>query len=192
MSNQEIQIIEVYKKCDAFFSEILNRAVTNQGVQISEEANFYLLSVVLVGLKVGPNHYEQSLAEKFLIAQRGGRFEDLKLVGDLSLIIAGLWWQSLIKKLVDVDYYIDLGSCSYRQVGEIGQIQLSDLFEELSQNFTALVNVLIEVSLTISEARDDRGLWRMYEVWQRTGNQFLEAKLREHGINVVSANILIH
>lgn len=186
MDDNAKQFIEICKKCDAFFKEVLDDAIQNQHVQISQEAAFYLMGVLLMGIRVDPNANSKSLAERYLIAHENEKIEEFKAVGDLSLIVAGVWWQSLLRKLIDVDYYISLGSQSYQKASEVTPKNLSDLFEELSENFRDMVNILIEATRCVSEANlSNSNILRMYEVWLRTHNDFLAAKLKSLGIAVV-------
>ena len=180
------QLVEIHQRCEVFFKEQLDGAFARQHISISQESAFYLLVIMSLGLKTYPGLQTQSLAERYLAAQREERPDVLRDVGDLSLIIAGIWWQSLARRLVDVDYYIILGRLSYKMVSEMGLPVQSDLFEELSQNFLDLVNVLMEASQCVTDAvTSNRDILRMYEVWQRTRNDLLAAKLRSLGINVI-------
>lgn len=186
MNDRAQQFIEIYKKCDLFFKESLDDAMASQRLHISQEAAFYLMGILVLGMKKDPHGETESLAEQYLLAQHTEETEKFRAIGDLSLIVAGIWWQNLLRKLVDVDYYVDLGSHSYQKVSETSSGDLADLFEELAQNFKSIVNILTETTRCISEANmSDSDILRMYEVWLRTQNTFLEQKLRSLGINVV-------
>ena len=189
MNDKERQFIEICKKCDLFFKESLDNAMASQRLYISQEAVFYLMGILVLGMKKDPHSETESLAEKYLFAQYTEETEKFRAIGDLSLIVAGIWWQSLLRKLVDVDYYINLGGHSYQKVSETGSGNLSDLFEELAQNFKNIVNILTETTRCISEANmNDRDILRMYEVWLRTNNKFIAEKLRSLGINPININ----
>jgi hypothetical protein len=179
------RLVEIYKKCDAFFKEAIEAAIKNQHLDLSDEAKFYALSILLMGIKIDPTAEKKSLAEKFLTGQINDP-ETLRLVGDYSLMIAGIYWQSLLRKLVDVDYYIGLGEQSYQRASEHAPRNLSELLEELSKNFSGLVDILMEASRSITENKmTNADILRMYEVWLRTNNIFIEQKLRSLGITVV-------
>lgn len=187
MNDREQQFVEICKRCDLFFKESLDNAIASQHLYISQEATFYLMGILILGVKKDPHSETESLAEKYLLAQYTEETEKFRIVGDLSLIVAGIWWQSLLRKLVDVDYYIDLGSHSYQKVSEISSGDTFDLFEELAQNFRNIVNVLTEATRCISEANMSNGnILRMYEVWLRTHNKFIAEKLISFGINPVN------
>jgi hypothetical protein len=184
------EFIEIYNKCDAFFKDALDKAIQNQRIDISDEASFYIMSLLLSAMKINPHASDKSLAEKYMVAQGKEQSEELKIVGDYSLMIAGIWWQSLLRKSVDVDYYINIGSKSYQKASEVAPKRLGDLFEELSENFVNFTNLLMEATKSISEANmTNHDILRMYEVWLRTHNAFIEQRLRSLGINVVPSKI---
>lgn len=187
LNDRERQFVEICKKCDLFFKELLDDAMASQHLHISQEAAFYLMGILTLSIKKDPHSETESLAEKYILAHHTEEMEKFRTVGDLSLIVAGIWWQSLLRKSVDVDYYIDLGSDSYQKVSETSSGDLSDLFEELAQNFRNIVNILAETTRCISEANmSNRDILRMYEVWLRTHNKFIAEKLVSLGINPVN------
>jgi len=186
MNDKAKEFIEIREGCDLFFKETLDDALGNQHLRISQEVAFYLLGILLIGVRKGPDDETRSVAERYMLAQSNEQVDELKAVGDSSLIIAGIWWQSLLRRLVDVDYYIAVGSRSYQKASEVSPKNLADLFEELSDNFNSIVNVMAEATRCISEANmSNNDVLRIYEVWLRTHNTFLEKKLRSLGINVV-------
>lgn len=195
MDDQVKQFIQICRKWDGFFKEALDEATNRQNSRLSQEAAFYLLGILIGNLKIDSSVENKSLAEKYneaLIGQFHGsdQADKFRVIGDYSLIMAGVWWQSLLRKLVDVDYYINIGSRSYQKAGESGPRNLSDLFEELSENFNKLANILTEATQCIASAKmSNSDILRMYEVWLRTQNPFLESKLRSLGIDVVPGNV---
>ena len=189
MDDKAKQLIEIYKKCDGFFKEALDEAIRNQHVQISEEAAFYLMGVLVGHLEIEESPDGRAMAQRYheaLLASGNKKSVEFKKLGDASLLVAGIWWQSLLRKLVDVDYYIDIGRRAYQLAGKNTSKSFSEIFEELSDNFVDIVDIIAEATRSISEAKmSDTDILRMYEVWLRTHNPFLETKLRELGINVV-------
>ena len=180
------QYREICEKLDLFFKEALDEAIHNQHVRLSPEAAFYLLRIITYGFSNGPNADPKSLGQRYLEAFSREDAQPFKAVGDTSLLIAGIWWQHLLRMSVDVDYYLELGSRSYQKASETSSKNLSELFEELSRKFSAMADVLTETTQCISDAKmTDKDILRMYEVWLRTHNIFLERKLRSLGINPV-------
>lgn len=182
--------VEIHKQSDLFFKEVLSKAIDHQRVKISEEVAFYVLGVL-----IGTLNYEEKdrkrhedIIAKAYVEAIAGQYHDLfKVVGDSSLVLSGIWWQELARKLIDVDYYISIGTSSYKKASETGPRNLSDLFDELAGNFMNLVNILSEATSCIYESKlSNSDILKMYEVWLRTHNIFLAEKLKDLGVNVVS------
>ena len=103
-------------------------------------------------------------------------------VGDVSLYVAGYFQDSLSRKLVDVDYYIDMGGTAYKQVAQRAEEEvLRGLYEELSEKFAAFVEVLAEISDKTAQ-KSEKDLLRMYELWVRTKSERAAKALQEAGI----------
>ena len=187
MDGKKEQFLETRKQCDSFFREALDDAVKRQKVQISDEVAFYLLSILLLGLRKDPHLNSGATIERYIAALSGEGPESFKNIGDVSLMVAGIWWESLARKLVGVDYYVKIGQLSYQREAESNR-RLSWLFKELSDNFLKSVNILTEATQFIS--REEKHLTSvdiltLYKRWLETHNVFLEKKLRSLGINPV-------
>lgn len=126
------------------------------------------------------------------------RQQALRRLGDVALFIAGVFADSLNRKLVDVDYYIAMGGNAYGYLAEHPRDPLfgsghSRVFSELASKFTDFVDVLAEVS-DRSQMRDSQNIMRLYEVWLRTGSHRAARRLRALGIepNVASRTTKHH
>src|SRR5687767_7605637 len=156
-----------------FFRELVETAMQNQRVSAQELTSFYVVNLLTAFV-----HFETSPAagddgplgvrlaramQTAGIAQRDG----LHKVGDLSLFISGFFSDSLNRRLVDVDYYIQLGECAYASLARQGDDTFGEVFDELAGKFTAFVDVLGEVSeRTALSSNSDR--FRLTETWDRT------------------------
>ena len=186
MSDDDVKrLLEVCQKCDAFFKEALDEAIKNQRVQISEDVASYLLWILLMGIRKDPHFNPQTTIQRYVNAFTGQGPETFRDIGDSSLMMAGIWPDSLTRKLVNIDYYLKMGSLAYQREAETSQ-NLGDLFEELSENFTKSANILMEVTQFIS-ANDPKpnDILKIYERWLKTHNKFLERILIKLGINPV-------
>jgi hypothetical protein len=113
----------------------------------------------------------------------------LQRLGDTALFIAGVFADSLNRKLVDVDYYVAMGGTAYAQVSDFMRAyrsvkSLATLFDELREKFVDFVDVLNEVSER-SHLASDKDVLRLYEIWVRTGSKRSAAQLRKLGIEPV-------
>jgi hypothetical protein len=121
------------------------------------------------------------LAEALQAAGAAQR-EELKEVGDLSLFISGFFADSLQRRLVDVDYYIRLGECAYGSLARHGRTDtLGDVFDELSEKFGKVVDVLGDVSAR-THLTSDTDLLRLYDTWVRTRSRRSGDLLAARGI----------
>jgi hypothetical protein len=87
------------------------------------------------------------------------------------------------RSMVGVDYYIELGGRAYDALGEVAARHGRErsLWDELSEKFSQLVEVLNEVSER-TMAVSDAGLLRLYEKWMKTGSVRLATLLRQQGV----------
>src|SRR5439155_13333156 len=101
----------------------------------------------------------------------------------------GMFSDSLSSSLVDVGYAIAMGSRAYDALGEVaarhGRAHRS-LWDELSEKFSQLVEVLNEVSER-TVASSNAGLLRIYEKWMKTGSVRIATLLSEHGVPAILA-----
>lgn len=189
MINDDVErLIEVCQKCDSFFKGALDEAIKNQHIEISEEAASYLLWILLLGLRVDPYFNPETIIKRYLNAFTGKSQESFRDIGDSSLMIAGVWSESLTRKMVSVGYYIEMGQLAYQREAETNK-RLGDLFEELSEKFLRSVNILVEtIHLMFGKELTHKDILKTYQMWQETHSDFLERELRKLGINPVYLN----
>ncbi len=170
-----------------YFRELVESAMQNQHVAAGEMTSFYVVNLLaaFVHLDRSPAAGEDEalgirLARAMQaagIAQRDG----LRKVGDLSLFISGFFSDSLNRRLVDVDYYIQLGECAYASLARQGDEALGDVFDELAGKFTMFVDVLGEVSERTA-LTSNADVLRLYEKWMRTRSRRSGDLLAARGI----------
>jgi hypothetical protein len=106
-------------------------------------------------------------------------------VGDVSLYIAGFFQESLRRRLVDVDYYIELGGRAYRNVAHRAEESLQrTMYHELAEKFASFVDVLADArdQTRVGPTECETDLLRCYELWVKTGSERAAEKLRAAGI----------
>jgi hypothetical protein len=171
---------------DEFFHEAVTDALEVVEVEASEPASWYLVG--LLGDMSRVRLLDEPLGLKLVEApvDSGERVRTLKHVGDTSLYVAGYFAESLTRSLVDVDYYVGLGQSAYAQLARSlgAQQSIGDVYEELAANFPRFVDVLAEVRkrTAMAELGDDIG--KLYEMWLRTRDAWIEKKLRAAGVLV--------
>jgi hypothetical protein len=170
-----------------YFRELVESALQHQHLAAGDLTAFYLVNLLTGFIHVDRCEPEddEPLGVRFAkalqdagIRQRDG----LRQVGDLSLFISGFFADSLNRRLVDIDYYIQLGGSAYGSLARQGHVTFGEVFTELSEKFPAFVDVLGEVSERSALASNSDVL-RLYEKWLRT-------KSRRSGDLLVSRGIV--
>ena len=189
---------------DEFFHEVVTDALEAVDLDASEPASWYLVG--LLGEFTRARLTDEPLGMK--LAQPGEdpceRVRNLKKVGDTSLYVAGFFAESLTRSLVDVDYYVGLGQSAYSQLARSlhgaprGQrsttwplrsgsaAPISEVYQELAAKFPRFVDVLAAVRKRVSilELGATPDIGRLYEIWLRTRDEWVEKKLKEAGLLV--------
>lgn len=170
-----------------YFKELVETAIEHQHIAVQDLTTFYLVNL-LTGFvqfdRFSPTVDDEPLGLRLARAlQAGGsrQRDGLREVGDLSLFISGFFADSLTRRLVDVDYYIQLGERAYGSLARRGDPAFGEVFDELAGKFTACVDVLSEVSERSALASNSDVL-RLYEKWMRTRSRRSGDLLVERGI----------
>ncbi len=178
----------------AFFHELVSEALGHQQVKTQPETEMYLVNLLnqfMTTDKLYPRDAEGHTREEPLALMVKEALEQPKSenqrvlfrqVGDVSLYMAGFFQESLSRKLVDVDYYIDMGGTAYSHVAaRVDEAVFRSLYSELSEKFASLVDVLAEVS-DKTTPKNEKDLLRLYEVWVRTKSERAAKALQAAGI----------
>ncbi len=183
-----------------FFHESLASAMVNQNLHAREDTVVYVVNM-LAGFTRTDHLYEWAqdgyslrplallLGEAVEAQTAKHRQHALRRLGDVALFIAGLFADSLKRKVVDVDYYVSMGGTAYGCLSEaIRSSSAMDaggvVFEELSENFTGFVEVLEEIGDS-ARISDDADAIRWYDIWARTGSKRAARILRRYGIHIL-------
>jgi len=167
-----------------YFKELVDRALTHQGLAAQELTSFYVVQLLASFLQTPDNYDEGPLSIQLMRALESGGMRQrasLKQIGDLSLFIAGFFSESLNRKLVDVDYYASIGGRAYHALSRVETDTFSPVFAELGSKFVDFVDVLSEVSERTSCATNV-DLLRLYEKWVKTGSRRSGQLLVERGV----------
>jgi hypothetical protein len=178
-----------------FFRELVTEALDHQKVKTKPETEFYLVNLLgqfmktdrLYGQSQDGSLREEPLA--FLVkeaieeSQPQAQSMMFRRVGDVSLYTAGFFQESLSRKSVDVDYYIEMGHTAYHQVASRAEEEvLRVIYEELASKFAAFVDVLAAVSDKTAVPKTEKDLLQIYERWVRTGSDRAAKTLQNAGI----------
>lgn len=127
----------------------------------------------------------QTLAEMLLTAhssESGIKLEMLKKLGDRSLYISGFFGDSLNRKIVDIDYYAEMGGAAYGSLAhhtrEDGLAKVYSIFSERFMDYVDVLTVISHASLI----KSNESILRLYERYLRTGSELAREKLEEMGV----------
>ncbi|MEO5970026.1 MAG: hypothetical protein ABIQ95_08870 [Bdellovibrionia bacterium] len=177
-----------------FFRELVTDALEKQKITTQPETEFYLVNLLnqfiktdrLFSLNKEGEVREEPLAImlKEALEQTQPFTQSLlfRHIGDVSLYMAGYFQESLNRKSVDIDYYIDVGGSAYQQVAARSEEEMKKvLYQELAQKFGSFVEVLAEVS-DRTTPRTEKDILRLYDLWIRTRSERAAKALQEAGI----------
>ena len=128
----------------------------------------------------------RTLAEMYLFANstedQSLKVELLKKLGDRSLYLSGFFGDSLQRKIVDVDYYVNMGGVAYATLaGCVRQDISARVFTTMSRQFIDFVDVLTHISQN-SFVKSNESILRLYDRYLTTGSELAKEKLTEIGV----------
>lgn len=128
---------------------------------------------------------QETLAEIFLKAHSSAtpvKIDLLKKLGDSSLYISGFFGDSLSRKVVDLDYYVDMGGTAYASLASCSSDEFSSqVYGEFSKRFSTFVDVLTFISQE-ALVQSNGDLLRLYNRYLATGSRLAEGQLLEKGL----------
>ncbi|MDX1405163.1 MAG: hypothetical protein R3192_11520 [Woeseiaceae bacterium] len=180
-----------------YFRESIDAAIEHQGVSVDAHATHYVVNLLTLfsrseslyedhGDVYGIKPLALMLADAVDARTAAERTFSLQRIGDVALFISGFFAESLAHKLVDLDYYINMGGNAYGSLSDEirgttrGQA-LAEVYRELARKFQILVDVLNEVRDGARQSSDIDVL-RTYEVWLKTGSKRAAELLRQNGV----------
>lgn len=115
-------------------------------------------------------------------AQMPEKSDLLKKLGDTSLYISGFFGDSLKRKLVDLDYYVEIGGSAYSTLATLTEEDTyARVYEEFSGRFVAFVDVLTYISQQ-AMVQSNKDLLRLYDRYIATGSDLAREQLIEQGL----------
>lgn len=188
--------VELFVSPEGYFQELVQKGLSQRKVVAYPHVESYLVRLLQYYLDAR-NLYEdpyvnetgqrtpQTLAEAYLIAQNSDlpvRVEMLRKLGDKTLYISGFFGDSLSRKIVDIDYYAEIGGAAYASLAHCTREDtLAKVYSTFSQRFLEFVDVLTYISHQ-SLVKSDESILRLYERYMRTGSELAKEKLVEMGV----------
>lgn len=191
--------VELFLSPEGFFEEQVRAGLTQRKIKTYPVVESYLVKLLHHYLDTRnlfePEYSEngerkpQTLAETYLIAQNAEhsvKFEMLKKLGDRSLYISGFFGDSLSRKIVDVDYYAQMGGAAYASLAHVTREDtMAQVFKTFAHQFLDFVDVLKYISRS-SLVQTDQSILRLYDRYLKTGSEMDRQKLQEMGVLALS------
>lgn len=175
-----------------FFHDSVCAAARNQNVDVGDHATHYVVNVLTFFSRAERlyEHTDNNLGIRPLALMFGDAFQSksarqrdtaLQRLGDVALFVAGFFAGSFKRRLVGIEYFMRMGGSAYRCLADSRD---RPVFDELSEKFVPLVDVLNEVSEMCPAVREQK-LIDTYERWLATGSERCATLLRQQGIEPV-------
>lgn len=189
----KVRVINTETNLQPYFRELVENAISHQHLKVSDMSQFYVVNMLNRFMKTGElfdwerDHYEEiplaQLLDKALNSSPSTKIKVLKKMGDNALYISGFFSDYIESKLVNLDYYVSMGECAYKNLSGVfaREKTFCELYNELAVNFIGFKDILLEVRNSgriISNAT----LVKLYETWLKTGDPLIKEKLQREGI----------
>ncbi len=181
-----------------FFDEVIADAMQKRKVEALPQVKDYLVGLMKFYMDARNLHDDtldetgrkrpQTLAELYMEAQNADhstKVEMLKRLGDRTLYISGFFSESFSRKIVDVDYYVEMGEVAYAQLSTVTkQDTLSRIYSVFSKRFIEFADVLTYVSQSAS-IQSNHDVLQLYDRYLKTGSELARERLHDLGVTTI-------
>jgi hypothetical protein len=179
-----------------FFKDLVRQGFAQRKLETFPHVETYLVDLLqhyLDAKNLFDPDYDESgrkipktLAEMYLHASNAEdqlvKLELLKKLGDRSLYMSGFFGDSLQRKVVDVDYYVNMGGVAYATLAScVREDTSAKVYATISKRFIEFVDVLTLISHS-SLVKSNESVLRLYERYMTTGSELARDKLTEMGV----------
>jgi hypothetical protein len=191
--NGDKATLELIGDSKEYFRQSLHEALTERKVETYPVVESYLVEILEHYLftenlfdeeRSTGRRSRETLAETMLKAATATprvRFDLLKRLGDGALYVSGFFGDSLQRKIVDVDYYIDMGSTAYLSLSQVVyEDTFSQLYKEIAIKFNEFVDVFSLMSRKSMNSEDN--ILRLMELYAKTESPLARERLAEKGL----------
>lgn len=181
----------VMKSTKDFFNDLVQTGLSESNINVSNATRHYLSDLLEFYIfsdhlfsKTNHSGKKQmhTMAELYLTCNTSNinKQRQLKKIGDTSLYISGFFRESLRRKMISVDYYIQMGQSAYESLSDL---QDKELFTELAKHFTDFVFVFFCIYKK-STGNQHNYLLSLIDQYMDTQSHKVAKQLSDHGIHV--------
>ncbi len=168
-----------------YFNEMVVEALEKCRIETTPYAQQYLVELLDSYVSNRSVMLNSTLAEQLLRANQSEKLvrrEMLKRLGDTSLYVSGFFGDSFKRKIIDLDYYADMGGIAYHQLAsEFDSDIHTPVYREFASRFLEFVDLLTYISQN-SFVQSNQDLLRLYERYVKTGSELAKEQLLENGL----------
>jgi len=131
----------------ALWTDLVREAEDAVGARLDEELESYLVFLLIAHTRDVHLHHN-AVALDYLGArgESGARHKlELRQTGDRCLLLAGLYPEQAERRMVNVGYFLHLGSRAYDELAAALRAGLAELYQRLARAFARLARVTMEV-----------------------------------------------
>ena len=188
-------LIQPSSSLQDFFRERIENAAERNKLDGNDDTLWYLTQLLCNYSKTscflddnGTGATLTPLAEYYRMAlespTKHERRLQLQRLGDVAIVVAGLFAGALERKPIDVRYYMSMGEAAYGTLaGETSQSSrdraLQGIFESLATGFSDYVVVISEIPTRTSPEKD---LLQLVDEWESNHHPALARQLRQQGV----------
>lgn len=197
-SNQAMNLWTSELNPQNFFREKVMEAQSRQNVALTENVEFYLVNLLCEFVRLNPGGEQDDclalLLKKALESPRGESVAIYKRLGDTALYFSGFFQEYFNRKCFDVKYYVMMGESAYGQLSTLMsrkstyESTMSQIYGEMSKNFSTAVDILVDVSEQTHHTSPDRDTLSVYDAWLSTASVKLEKDLIKRGVNPIKVS----
>ncbi len=194
--NKEQSSLTLITSTSGYFKEIVGQALAQRKIQTYPQVETYLTGLLEFYLDARNLHEEEfvteagarkpkTLAELYMLATQSEvktKIELLKKLADKSLYMSGFFGDSFQRKIIDVDYYAEIGGSAYYQLSSVTKEDtMAKVYSVFSTRFVEFMDVLTLISQN-SLVQSNQSVLRLYDRYLRTGSELAREKLTEIGV----------
>lgn len=175
----------IFLNAQDYFRTLVTEGCEKKKLALEPYLQSYVVHVLQDYVDASKLEQSETLAEVYLKAQVESepvKSRLLKSLGERALYISGFFGESLSRKIVDIDYYIQMGASAYSLLSHArNENTHHQLYKTVSNRFLDLVELLNYISEK-SYVHSDTNIMRLYEKYLLTGSNSAREKLLEMGI----------
>ena len=195
MTTSSDSLIETTTSLEGFFKQRIEQAVDKLNIEGNDDTLWYLTQLLCTYSKTsrfldnnGTRAALTPLAEYYRLAVESPTKQQKRLqlqrLGDVAIVVAGLFAGALDRKTINVCYYMSMGKAAYGNLADEAphsarQRARQHIFESLSNNFNDYVIALSRIPACTST---EKSLIQLLDDWESSHHPALANELRSQGV----------